>query len=90
MNEVNCGYAQDVEPERVVQFRVKPVTRYIVTQYTCGGEETAVELVAELDNKGKANRICVALAEEEARSGKTSSWFSTLGEGDKPTVFTEV
>lgn len=44
-----------------VEFKVKPVTRYIVTKYTEHTEETSVITCGEFDNYKKANIVCEAL-----------------------------
>lgn len=77
MEEVNCGYSAP-EPERVVQFKVKPVTRYIITRHTVDSGSISVDCLAELDNRLNANKICEALAEKESQFIGTSSWFSLL------------
>lgn len=44
-----------------VEFKVKPVTRYIVTKYVFGSQNTHTEMCGEFDNYKKANIVCEAL-----------------------------
>lgn len=53
----------------IIQYKVKPVTRYIVTRYEGFGDEhsgrAATETCGEFDNYRKANIVCQALAKTE-------------------------
>lgn len=53
----------------IIQYKVKPVTRYIVTRYEgSGGEHSgraSTETCGEFDNYRKANSVCQALAKAE-------------------------
>jgi hypothetical protein len=53
----------------IIQYKVKPVTRYIVTRYEASGDEqfgkVGTETCGEFDNYRKANSVCQALAKAE-------------------------
>ena len=52
-----------------IQYKVKPVTRYIVTRYEASGDQhsgrASTETCGEFDNYRKANSACQALALSE-------------------------
>lgn len=53
-----------------IEYRVRPVTRYIITRYESSERVGSVGTVGEFPNVSTANRICEALAATE--SGATA------------------
>lgn len=57
------------QPDVRVEFKVRPVTRYIVTRYTetggLGGREASSECKGEFDNSESAYQVGYALAKHD-------------------------
>ncbi|MEN5063578.1 hypothetical protein [Achromobacter aegrifaciens] len=58
------------EPNKIVEYQVRPVTRYIITRYhnettPTGDASGGVETIGEFDNQVKAELIARALVEKE-------------------------
>lgn len=45
-----------------VEYKVRPVTRYVVTEYQEYENGSQSKVICELDNFGLANKTCAALA----------------------------
>lgn len=45
-----------------VEYKVRPVTRYVVTEYREYENGSQSKVICELDNFGLANKTCAALA----------------------------
>lgn len=59
------------EPNKIIEYRVRPVTRYIITRYhnetsPTGGSTGGVETLGEFDNQVKAELIAQALTGMES------------------------
>lgn len=54
-----------------VEYRVRPVTRYIVTRYHEEDRGAGVETIGEYPNPHTANRVAKSLAESEVFSRVT-------------------
>lgn len=66
---------------REIEYRVRPVTRYIVTRYhsdTDGGP-SGVETIGEFDNLGRADVVGAALANSEQGAS-----FATIEDRREP------
>lgn len=56
---------------KTIEYRVRPVTRYIVTRYHSENDEDTglsgggVETIGEFQNSQQANRVAVALSKDE-------------------------
>lgn len=48
-----------------VEYRVRPVTRYIVTRYSEFGDACGSDVCGEFDNENSAIRVAMALGNEE-------------------------
>lgn len=64
------------EPNKIVEYQVRPVTRYIITRYhnettPTGGASGGVETIGEFDNQVRAELIARALVNQEAGSKYT-------------------
>lgn len=58
------------KPNKIVEYRVRPVTRYIITRFhsettPTGGGQVGSEMLGEFDNQVKAELIAQALVEKE-------------------------
>ena len=53
------------KPYAKVEYKVRPVTRYVVTKYTQSSQSTSSENLGEFPNVGRANMVAHSLAETE-------------------------
>lgn len=53
------------KPYTRVEFKVRPVTRYVVTKYTVGNGHTSSENLGEFVNVGRANMAADSFAKTE-------------------------
>lgn len=58
---------------RIKEFRVRPVTRYIVTEFTQDGESQSSEVVGEFESAGKAERVASDLVRAIAADVRTEN-----------------
>lgn len=59
------------EPNKIIEYRVRPVTRYIITRFhsettPTGGSSVGSEMLGEFDNQVKAELIAQALTGMES------------------------
>lgn len=59
------------EPNKIIEYRVRPVTRYIITRFhsettPAGFGRVGSEMLGEFDNQVKAERIAQALTGMES------------------------
>jgi len=50
-----------------IEYKVRPVTRYVVTRYESDGQSGSCGTIGEFDNERKAKDVARALASEEIR-----------------------
>jgi hypothetical protein len=50
-----------------VEYRVRPVTRYVVTRYETDGKASQLETIGEYGNEGYAIRVMEALKVHDPR-----------------------
>lgn len=53
------------KPYTKVEYKVRPVTRYVVTKYTQSNQHTSSENLGEFLNVGRANMVAHSLAGTE-------------------------
>ena len=65
--------------ETIIEYRVRPVTRYVVTRFSSRldrhsgqGTSAGCELCGEFDNARQAEKIATALASTEEKSEQTT------------------
>lgn len=49
-----------------IEIRVRPVTRYIVTEYVRNGDKSGSICLGEFDSEGAADRVALCVARSEA------------------------
>lgn len=72
MIEIDTIEKSEEKPQSRAEFKVRPVTRYIVTKYTSGcrlGGQTGSENLGEFQNVQMANQVCHAMAVSHLNEG---------------------
>jgi len=65
MIEIEDLNVTEEKPYAKVEYKVRPVTRYVVTKYTQSSQSTSSENLGEFPNVGRANMVAHSLAETE-------------------------
>lgn len=62
-----------------VEYKVRPVTRYVVTEFNQYENGQQSKIIGEFDNFGMANKVCAAVAYDDQsfpETGKVEVYYS--------------